>query len=88
MSDSISPLSSSLPSAVSEIRRPLEVFVVRPAGHRYWVHLVLLAATFFSTLVVGARMEFNFLHHLPAFYAGEAGKAVRFKPGKELQSIE
>ncbi len=72
MSDSISPFSSSsLPSAVSEVRQPLEVFVVRPAGHRYWVHLLLLAATFFSTLVVGARMEFNFLHHLPAFYAGE-----------------
>jgi membrane-associated protease RseP (regulator of RpoE activity) len=33
---------------------------------------VLLAATCFTTLVVGARMEFNFIHNLPPFaYGGE-----------------
>lgn len=35
--------------------------------HRYWLHALLLAATIFTTLVVGARMEFNFLQNLPAF---------------------
>lgn len=69
MSDPISPLPA--PSAVSEFRRPVEVFVVRPPQHRYWLHLALLLATFFSTLVVGARMQFNFLHRLPAFYAAD-----------------
>jgi membrane-associated protease RseP (regulator of RpoE activity) len=31
----------------------------------------LLVATCFTTLVVGARMEFNFLHNLPPFAAGD-----------------
>jgi membrane-associated protease RseP (regulator of RpoE activity) len=31
---------------------------------------LLLAATCFTTLVVGARLEFNFLHNLPPFTAG------------------
>jgi membrane-associated protease RseP (regulator of RpoE activity) len=46
----------------------------RPTGRRpserYWLHALLLVATFFTTLVVGARMEFNFLHNLPPFAAG------------------
>src|ERR1700733_6307319 len=46
----------------------------RPTGRRprerYWLHALLLAATCFTTLVVGARMEFNFLHNLPPFAAG------------------
>ena len=37
---------------------------------RYWVHGLLLAATCFTTLVVGARLEFNFLHNLPPFTSG------------------
>jgi len=37
---------------------------------RYWLHALLLVATCFTTLVVGARMEFNFLHNLPPFTAG------------------
>jgi membrane-associated protease RseP (regulator of RpoE activity) len=32
---------------------------------------LLLVATGFTTLVVGARMEFNFLHNLPPFAAGD-----------------
>jgi membrane-associated protease RseP (regulator of RpoE activity) len=32
---------------------------------------LLLLATGFTTLVVGARMEFNFLHNLPPFAAGD-----------------
>jgi membrane-associated protease RseP (regulator of RpoE activity) len=38
---------------------------------RYWLHALLLLATVFTTLVVGARMEFNFLRNLPPFAAGD-----------------
>jgi len=38
--------------------------------HRYWLHLLLLALTFFTTLVVGARLEWNFLVGLPPFTLG------------------
>src|SRR3989475_8240513 len=47
--------------------RPMEVYVVRPPKPRYALHAMLFLATIFTTLVVGARMEFNFLHNLPVF---------------------
>ena len=62
MSDFTPPVSST-----TEFLRPIEVFVVNPPKKRYWLHGLLLLATIFTTLVVGARMEFNFLHGLPAF---------------------
>src|SRR5437764_1146823 len=37
----------------------------------YWIHILLLLATVFTTLVVGARMQYDFLHNLPPFSAGE-----------------
>jgi len=33
---------------------------------RYWLHALLLLATCFTTLVMGARMQYNFEHNLPA----------------------
>lgn len=54
-------------SSTAQFTRPVEVFVVRKPEQRYWLHILLLVATVFTTLVVGARMEFNFLHGLPAF---------------------
>lgn len=42
-----------------------------PPGERYWLHIGLLIATIFTTLIVGARMQFNFLHNLPSFTAGD-----------------
>ncbi len=56
-----------------EYLRPIEVFVV-PAQtrRRYWLHGVLLVITVFTTLVVGARLEFNFLNNLPAFSLNES----------------
>jgi hypothetical protein len=42
------------------------VYVERPR-QRYWLHILLLLATFFTTLVVGARLEWNFQRDLPAF---------------------
>jgi len=44
---------------------PYEVHVIHPLRRRYWVHLLLFAATIFTTLVVGARMQYNFSLGLP-----------------------
>lgn len=45
-----------------------QVFAAAPAQRRpYWLHVTLLILTLFTTLVVGARLQFNFAHGLPAF---------------------
>jgi membrane-associated protease RseP (regulator of RpoE activity) len=44
-----------------------EVFFVERPRPRYWLHLLLLALTFLTTLVVGARLEWNFQHGFPPF---------------------
>src|SRR5581483_7278007 len=54
-------------SSTQEYYRPVDVYVVRPAKPLYWLHAILLMATFFTTLVVGARMQNNFLHNQPVF---------------------
>jgi membrane-associated protease RseP (regulator of RpoE activity) len=54
-------------SSTSDYYRPVEVFVAESPKQRYWLHIVLLLATIFTTLVVGARMEFNFQNNQPAF---------------------
>jgi membrane-associated protease RseP (regulator of RpoE activity) len=47
-----------------------DVSLVPAPKHRYWLHLLLLALTFFTTLVVGARLQWNFLIGLPPFTLG------------------
>ena len=64
MSEPNSPLASS----TFELYRPVEVFVAPPPfKRRYWLHVLLLLLTVFTTLVVGARLQYNFDHNLPAF---------------------
>jgi membrane-associated protease RseP (regulator of RpoE activity) len=46
---------------------PVDVFVVRRARPKYWLHALLLGCTLFTTLLVGARLEDNFQHNFPAF---------------------
>jgi membrane-associated protease RseP (regulator of RpoE activity) len=58
-------------STPEEFQRPIEVFVVRPYRPRYWLHILLLLATIFTTTVMGARMESNFLRNLSPFYMGD-----------------
>jgi membrane-associated protease RseP (regulator of RpoE activity) len=41
--------------------------VIDPPKRRYWLHALLFAATIFTTLCIGARMQFNFNHNLPLF---------------------
>src|SRR5438477_2821038 len=43
------------------------VMYVRPRRHKYWLHFLLLLVTFFTTLVVGSRLQWNFMHGLPPF---------------------
>jgi len=47
-----------------------EVWVVQPRKPRYWLHILLLLVTTFTTLVVGARMQDNFHRNLQALYTG------------------
>jgi len=45
-----------------------QVFIAAPARHRrYWLHILLLVLTLLTTLIVGARLQYNFTHDLPAF---------------------
>jgi Zn-dependent protease len=59
------PTSPSPPTL--EWEQPPAVWVIPPPRQRLWLHIVLLAATFLTTMVVGARMQFNFVHHQPVF---------------------
>jgi len=66
MSDLNPPLSSP-----PEIKGPFQVMVYHPRRPRYWLHGLLLALTLFTTLTVGARMQYNFQRNLPCFYTGD-----------------
>src|SRR5579862_7695070 len=63
MSEIIPPTSSS----TAEYYRPMELVYVPRPKQRYWLHALLLLLTIFTTLVVGARMQYNFQHNQPAF---------------------
>src|ERR1700736_3318202 len=67
MSEPIPPLASS----TTEYYRPIPVWAPPVPKQRYWLHALLLLTTCFTTLVVGARMEFNYLQNLPLFTAGD-----------------
>jgi membrane-associated protease RseP (regulator of RpoE activity) len=55
-----------------EVPAHTQVFVAAPARRRpYWLHLLLLVLTICTTLVVGARLQYNFAHNLPAFSADD-----------------
>ena len=71
MSDPILPI----PAPV-EFERPIEVFVVRPYRQMYWLHALLLLLTIFTTTVMGARMEFNFLRNQSPFSVADDGLPI------------
>ncbi|HLZ43060.1 MAG TPA: site-2 protease family protein [Candidatus Sulfotelmatobacter sp.] len=62
MSDPNSPI----PTSTLEYYQTLPVPQYRPPRPRYWLHVLLLALTCFTTLVMGARMQYNFEHGRPA----------------------
>ncbi|HWR16153.1 MAG TPA: site-2 protease family protein [Terriglobales bacterium] len=47
--------------------RTYDVAVVSRSRQKYWLHALLLLTTFFTTMMVGTRLETNFLHGLPIF---------------------
>jgi hypothetical protein len=68
----------SIPSSTSEYYRPAPLYVAPRPRQRYWLHGLLLLLTCFTTLVVGARMQFNFAHNLPVFSLDDS--SVSFFP--------
>jgi len=64
MSESPSPFPATLEW---ENQHQPAVWVIPAPRSRWWLHILLLAATFLSTLVVGAHIYANFAAHQPAF---------------------
>ncbi len=63
MSESTPPASYTF-----EVSSYPHVFVAAPARQRrLWLHILLLLLTLLTTLIVGARLQYNFTHDLPAF---------------------
>jgi len=57
---------SPVPTSTLEYYHALPVPEGRRPSPRYWLHALLVVATFFTTLVMGARMQYNFAHNRPA----------------------
>jgi len=72
-------------SSTTEYYRPVPVYVVERPNPRYWLHGLLLLGTIFTTLVVGARMQYNFAHNLPAFYTTDEDLGAIFPLNWALQ---
>jgi len=54
-----------------ETEHPHEVWIIQPPRRRLWVHIVLLLATFITTMAVGSRIQRNFEHQQPTFSFSE-----------------
>jgi Zn-dependent protease len=50
-----------------ESDQPHPVWIITPPRRRTWLYVLFFVLTLFSTLVVGARMQFNFMHGQPVF---------------------
>src|SRR5258708_7171895 len=48
-------------------RQEIRVVVIHPPRRRYWLHALLVLATIFTTLCIGAGMQYNFDNNQPAF---------------------
>jgi len=62
MSEPTPPLASS----TTELYPPMPQLLPQAPPRRYWLHALLLLLTCFTTLVMGARMQYNFMHNQPA----------------------
>jgi Zn-dependent protease len=63
MSEPTSPF----PTALEWEQQP-SVWVIPPPRPRWWLYVLFFVLTLFSTTVVGARMEYHFLHNQPVFF--------------------
>src|SRR6202142_3961508 len=59
-----------------EQRSQPTVWVIPAPRPRWWLYVLLLVLTMFSTTVVGARMEDNFQRHLPAFSLSDDAQSL------------
>src|ERR671931_1287222 len=50
----------------SEVYPPVQVFVAQPPRRRTWLYVLFFLLTVFTTLVVGARMEYYVRQNMPA----------------------
>ena len=57
---------SSFP-ATFEPEPPQQVWIITPPRQRWWLYILFFFLTLFSTMVVGARMQFHFMQHQPVF---------------------
>ena len=55
-----------LPRSTIEYYAPMPVVLAPRRRQRYWLHALLLVATFFTTLVVGSHFEYNYQHQRAA----------------------
>jgi len=60
------------PSEVVPHDSECQLYFTRPQPRRYWLNVALLIVTFFTTLVVGAQLEWNYQHGLPPFTLEES----------------
>jgi membrane-associated protease RseP (regulator of RpoE activity) len=65
-------------SSTVEYFRPTPEWLPPRQKPRYWLHVLLLLATCFTTLVAGARMQYNFQHGQPAL--SMADESIPFFP--------
>ncbi len=54
-----------------ETEHPHAVWIIHPPRRRLWLHIVLLLATFITTMAVGSRIQRNFEHQQPTFSFSE-----------------
>src|SRR6202167_3437008 len=59
-----------------EQRSQPTVWVIPAPRPRWWLYVLFLVLTMFSTTVVGARMEDNFQRHLPAFSLSDDAQSL------------
>lgn len=78
MSEPLPPMESS----TTEYYRPLPVRAPHAPRPRYWLHGLLFLLTCFTTLIMGARMQYNFAHNQPALSVGD--DSLRYFPYRWL----
>src|SRR5437660_8957519 len=64
--------SPAFPTSTAEYYRPIPVYLAPRPKQRYWLHGILLLATVFTTLVVGANMQSNFDRGLSPLWMGDS----------------
>ena len=70
---------TSLPTPSAEYFPPVQVWVTRPRKKRYWLYILMLLLTVFTTLVVGSHFQYNYQHQQPIL-ADEDSSYIPFFP--------